>query len=384
MPTLLTLCALLAAPIQDDAPVPTLPAAPVSVPIDLSTGHPIVSVRIDGRGPFPMIFDTGAAGIVLDADLARELGLEKVGTTRIGDPSNPEANAVDVVRVTSMAIGDASWGECEAVAWERPAALQRQTSRGIIGLPLIEHCLFTLDYAGGVIVFEHGELPEPDGERVVTLTRDPFGILVFPIEVAGQRVECHLDSGNPSAILLPGALRTSLTLVPGTERSGRGMRASGPVEFVSGKLEGRVRAGSLVFDGPEVRFDQSMKTANLGRSLLERCALTLDLAAHRMRLRPYDAEELAAVAAARPAAPTRRLGVGFRPTDAGLEVVQVEPDSAAARAGLAVGDLLLAVDGQAVGRNDDGPLRTALAGAAAIRLSVQRAGERIELVVPAQ
>ncbi len=64
-----------------------------------------------------------------------------------------------------------------------------------------------------------------------------------------------------------------------------------------------------------------------------------------------------------------RAGVGWRVRGTGRRVVAVEPDSPGARAGITVGDTLLAIDGRAI--NGQGSLREFLAG--------ERVGQTVEL-----
>ncbi len=278
---------------QETPPLPRveLPEAPVVVPIDVSSGWPVVEVELCGAGPFPMILDTGAAGVVLDAVLAGELALPVLGPARLGDPSDPTANEAERVALASLRLGDLLFEELEGLAWERPVGMRRQATRGVVGLPLLEQGLVTFDYRAGELRFERGALPEPDGESVLVMRRDPFGILLVPIDLAGTSLDAHLDSGNARSILLPARLQEQVKLVEGSRRIGRGVRASGPVEFTIGQLDGDVRVGALVLARPEVRFDAALPDANLGATFFHSAALTLDLAHLRLRLVPYDAEK---------------------------------------------------------------------------------------------
>lgn len=260
-----------------------------SVPLELSTGHPIVEVEIQGEGPFRMLLDTGAMATAIDADLAEELGLAVVGQTTLGDPSNPAAHTANLVEVEELAIGDVVFYDFEAVAWDRPEALRRSTTdgsstRGIVGLPLFAGCLMTLDYQNAQLSLSEGELPEPDGKQVLATSRTPEGIILFPIEVAGTSMQAHLDSGNPQTLLLPGRFEEMMPLVEGSKRTGRGMRASGPVEFTVARLDGDLHIGDLILARPEIRFDEKITGANLGFSMLKGRRLTLDQKNHRMQL----------------------------------------------------------------------------------------------------
>src|ERR1051326_8132692 len=132
----------------------------VSVPMDLSSGQPVVEVYLNGKGPFRMFLDTGAGSTVLDRSLADELALRHVGKTRMGDPANPEAIAADLVRIDSLRIGPASFEGIEAASWDR-SGLRRDANppRGVIGFALFRELLLTLDYPGAQVRLAHGTLP---------------------------------------------------------------------------------------------------------------------------------------------------------------------------------------------------------------------------------
>jgi len=100
-------------------PLKTTIAAPVEVPMGSMAGRPTIDVMIDGKGPFRFLVDTGAGTTVINQDLANELGLAVVDTTRIGDPMNPNAIKADVVQVPTMTIGDAKFETFAAASWDR-------------------------------------------------------------------------------------------------------------------------------------------------------------------------------------------------------------------------------------------------------------------------
>src|SRR5262245_66663660 len=73
----LTALALATAPLSADG----TPGMPVSVPFEmlqkgrLFSGHIAIQVKVNGRGPYRLIFDTGAPMILLSNKVAKEAGL---------------------------------------------------------------------------------------------------------------------------------------------------------------------------------------------------------------------------------------------------------------------------------------------------------------------
>jgi predicted aspartyl protease len=362
------------------APQRTVLREPVVMPIDLSSGRPVVDVMVAGRGPFPMILDTGAGRTVLYADLAAELELEVTGKSRIGDPTNPDAHEVDVVTVPFLQVGDALFERIEAVAWELPPGMSLPGTRGILGIPTFADCLISIDYAKSEVRIEEGALPAADGRSVLDM-KDT--LISVPLQVDGMTVDAHLDTGNGGEYVLPKAFESKLSIVAGTEFSGRGMRASGPIEFSGGVIDTSLSVGSFVVDKPRVNFDPKLQYGNLGRAFFEQCAITIDQANRRLRVRPLNVAVPAVSKKVENRGGKRRLGAGMRPLDGSLSVAFVEPGSLGERAGLRAGDLLLEVDGSAVTFADAKALTDALDADDAFTLTVERGSERVDLEVPA-
>jgi len=358
---------------------------PVVVPLDLASGWPVVEVRFGDAGPFPMVLDTGAMGVALDADLADELGLEPVGETRMGDPTDPTKNRVDVVVVESLAIGDAWFEDVQAVAWDRPPALRRPGLRGIVGLPLFADCTFTVDYPGAELRITRRALPEPGTDGVVELRKDAMGVVLLPVEVAGHRFDAHVDSGNSASLILPVAAEPDIPVVEGSRKTGHGRRASGDVTFTVARLDGSLRVGSLTLENPEVRFDPGLPHANVGYSLLRHFALTIDQPSGRMRVTGASSkptEPDAKPKAAPAGAPARKGSFGIQVAFDGspeIRIASVVPGSLADGAGVRAGDVLRAIDGRPVTHGAIEPLSDAVASGRPFAVELEREGERLTL-----
>lgn len=368
-----------------------LPKKEVVIPIDVSTGHVFVDVAIDGRGPFPMLLDTGASGWLLDQDLADELGLPSVGETVAGDPSNPSALRLGLAVLPSVALGDAHFEEIVTATWDRPAAMRSGVERGIVGLPTFEDCLFTLDYAKGELRLARGALPAPtEDPRVVAFHRRDNGLISVPLGLpGGVTVDAHVDSGNQSTVFVPAAFEDELSIVDGSRRTGYGSRASGPVEFVYARLDGDFTIGPLTLRNPDFRLDSAMSHANIGRTLFEAAVVTVDLANERMRIAPRAPDgvhgtDAQARTSQRPAGARRSLGIGVVSQGTELGIARVVAGSPAGVAGIVVGDVLLEVDGEPVSPTDHGPLQRALAGTEPITLVVRRGDETRSFVIPGE
>ena len=89
-----------AAPIKAEEP----PVKAVTVPFELlKSGHMAIMVKINGQGPYRLIFDTGAPVNLLNNKIAKETGLLKGMQKPLFSPFG----AMGEVKVKSLEVGDA-------------------------------------------------------------------------------------------------------------------------------------------------------------------------------------------------------------------------------------------------------------------------------------
>src|SRR5436305_133670 len=108
--------ALLTAPARAESPA-RLAARPVTVPFAiLKSGHMAVQVKVNGKGPYRLIFDTGAPITLVNNKLAKEAGLLK-GVPR---PAFTLFGSMGQVNVKAMDVGGAKTGDVPAIVMDHP------------------------------------------------------------------------------------------------------------------------------------------------------------------------------------------------------------------------------------------------------------------------
>jgi CubicO group peptidase (beta-lactamase class C family) len=262
---------------------PEQPAAEVSVPLRQFGNKPVVDVKINGKGPFALFFDTGAQGSGLDLALAQELKLPVIGEALIASPGGKGISAKRV-RLT-VQIGTLIRADGRAVAWDRSRLYpDAKAPRGVLSARMFPGYLVTLDLSKKRLLLRKGELPKPDGATVFAC--DPkVPIPTIGITVAGLEVKVHLDSGAPRGLTLPLSLAERLPLEAKPVVVGRGKRVDREVVLYRARLRGDIRLGRHVLHNPVVHFDNALSEHGLvGNEILERHALTFDSANNRVRL----------------------------------------------------------------------------------------------------
>jgi len=294
-------------PVRPDSRPPEpieLPSPEVVVPFESVKGRPVVPVRIGEKGPFPFVLDTGAGGTVIEADLARELGLAVLGDARIGDPIHPHAVAAKQVQVESLSLGDARFSRFAATAMENSGFSQHLGARGVLGMPIFAELLLTLDYGKSQVRIARGDLPSADGKEVLAYAPGAHGTIRVPIMVGTVGLDADLDSGSPAGLSLLEEYMEKLPLEAKPVEIGRARTINSEFVIRGATLRGALAIGSFRLENPPLRFHAL--PPNLGGELLRRFALTIDQRNRRIRFHETDASARAVDSGPPPAAPSTR------------------------------------------------------------------------------
>ncbi len=367
-------------------PRKTVVTAPVAVPMSKEAERPTIQVTIDGKGPYTFLVDTGAGSTVINADLAEELGLKKVGETRLGDPMNPEAIKANVVKVKSLSIGGATFQDFEAASWDRGYLLERQKDgpRGVIGFPVFTDVLVTFDYAEHELRIARGDLPAADGKAVLAYT-DPMGIPEFTTSLGGVDVATHLDTGSGGFFSVPKKYQDRLKFTEPLAEVGRARTVNTEMVLKGAQLDGDLAIGGFRYEKPFVIVSDELPMGNLGGRALAPFAITFDQRAKTMRFEqkaPLVSEQPRARATTTNAsAAGPGSGLKFAAHGAGdLEVFAVEPGSPAAKLGVTAGEKVLAVNGVPFASLPEDAIRAAL-HVSPLKLKLEKDGVAHEVTI---
>lgn len=269
---------------ENDPPPPPeksiLRSGRVVLPLDSAAPRPTIQAKINGKGPFLFVLDTGAQGFILNADLAKELELPVIGKAAMGDPSDPTAIEVDRIRIESVEIGGVLLSGVVADSWEQPASMKAHLKgRGILGVSMLSQFLVTFDYPGSKIVIENGSLSARNGENVVAWRARDDGLPTLRLTVADATFDAHIDSGAPGTITLPENARGKFSYVDEPVVVGQGRTVNSSFKVWKAKLDGTVRLGTIIIDDPVLHFMSLLDStgyANIGSAFLRDFIVTLD------------------------------------------------------------------------------------------------------------
>ena len=149
----LAIASLLTVAIAGGVQAQALPEAkPVKVPFKLlPSRHMLIEVTINDKGPYKLIFDTGAPLNILTSRLGKETGISKRGG---GGLAALLSGGMNQVEIGTMQLGDVTAKKVAAVVMDHPTvkaisdafAEEHGTIDGIVGFPFFARFATTVDY----------------------------------------------------------------------------------------------------------------------------------------------------------------------------------------------------------------------------------------------
>lgn len=139
------------------------PPKPIVVPFELlKTGHMTVMVKIEGKGPYKLIFDTGAPINLINNKIAKESGLLK-GAKK---PAFALFGTMGDVKIKTLQVGDQQATNVPAIVMDHPTveAISRAFGPidGIVGFPFFARFKMTLDYQAKTMTLVPNGFKPPD------------------------------------------------------------------------------------------------------------------------------------------------------------------------------------------------------------------------------
>ena len=267
----------------------------VHIPVDLRTQRPIITLNINGKGPYKFIFDTGAGRNFIDEELSKELKLEVIGKDSIGSPGTNRQVMSNRVLVSQISIANALTSK--GINMNTMPLRKMLPVDGVIGGFFFKNYLLSIDYPKSILAITKGEL-KINAEGVIPFSQDSR-ILSTEISIAGNRLEAHLDSGNPGNIDIPFSLKDKLEFVKEPIEDGIIRTSLASHKRWKATLKGDVVIGNMVYKSPEVNLIEGFEFVNLGFLFFNQSQITIDglnnlLKIERSSSSIREAEDLAA------------------------------------------------------------------------------------------
>jgi hypothetical protein len=372
----------------------SLPASgQVSLPFRLLNNHIIVEAKVNGKGPFPFLLDSGGHSIVTPAIL-KVLGLQSKGESPSGG-SGEKMVTNGYAHIDRIDVGGAVLNDQVAATLDfSPVDVEGIQLGGMIGLEFLERFVVGVDYGRRTLTIM-------DRKRFGTAERRRSGTPIpFTFYEHMPQIEGTFD-GKPARFNIDTGSRSDVTMTsPYVEREHLKSAYPNGIEATEGWGVGGparsylVRARSMTLGpvevpGPVTGLSTARKGAmadvyydgNVGSGALKRFIVTFDYADRIMFLKPSDHIDP-------DTGHFDRSGMWLNLEEKGLKIMDVAKGGPAERSGLQVGDVVTGIDGQPVSRYSLSEVRSSLKTAPigkALTIDYLRGGKAARaMLVPAR
>jgi hypothetical protein len=319
-----------------------------TIPFELINNHIYLEVKLNGKGPYRVLCDTGGANIVTPT-LARELGLKSEGALQ-GRGVGEKSEDVGLVKLEKLEVGDATLSNqlFAVFPMESFSTVEGVPENGMIGFEVFKRFVVKVDYEHQTLTFT---MPaafayQGDGTKVPFQFNDHIPQVEGSID--GIVGKFDIDTGSRSSIDL---------LKPFVEKNNLVAHYNAKIEAVTGWGVGGaarslvtraevLRLGTVEVTHPVTElslqkqgsFTSAYVAGNVGAGVLKRFNITFDYPHQQLifeRNANYDKPDV-----------FDRSGMWLNQSTGSFEVVDVIADGPAASAGLHTGDKIQAVDGK--------------------------------------
>jgi len=286
---------------------------------------PYFRVYVNGKGPFTFLFDTGSS-YTLVSDRVVEAARPTVAFDRGGER--------DVVRLESVEFGELTLRDVWAIHQDGFDV------DGVLGFQAFGLNPFAIDFVTRVLTV--GSQPSPSARSFELPYEAPRHVPLVPIAIGGRRLQILVDTGDDAYGLelrgeeLADARVDHVPVAAATVLNGTVGQTTRVTTLVDDVVLGPVRAQSAV-----IGVNDDLPVGDLGYDALRQFRVMFDPVRRVARFEPSFEGDVFSLSGERVA------GFSLKFDDSG-EVTRVTRESPAEAAGIAVGDQILAIEGQAV------------------------------------
>jgi hypothetical protein len=250
-------------------------------------GRPVVELKINGKGPYRFVLDTGAATTVVSEELSRELSLTAPGGMQVAAVGGGAPPAI--VLIQDVRLGGAQLEDVIAAVLPLGGLLRGENApRGVLSAAIFPGYLLIYDYPGKRISIKKGALDSADSQSTFQYREDQV-LPTVPLRIAGHDTEVHLDTGSGFGLTLPVKFLAELPLASRPKEAGKVRTGGGEFPVSIAAVNGAIELGKYKLDPDDVRFSDvrpgpGQATGNIGYDVLRHFVVTLDSKNRRIRL----------------------------------------------------------------------------------------------------
>jgi predicted aspartyl protease len=267
----------------------------VEVPFKFERSSVVVQVKVNDKGPYNMLLDTGAEQCAVDLKTAKELELK---LTPIGDgkvvATGKKENSIFLTKLPQIEIGSITGKDLLAAAVDFSKISQRIGTpvHGALGYNFLKNRIVQFDYPKRVVRF-YSVSPlrtskQPNTTSRMTIPFRFYGGDKFPIIddvfVNGKKIKAELDTGHSGVLAVTAAAIKRLGLDAEAQNCEEETSEGALGTSVNRKCKLKtLTVGTLTIESPSVSFrasnsglDQAPFDGLLGNDFFKDFVVTFD------------------------------------------------------------------------------------------------------------
>ena len=174
------------------------PAAPAPIRFRTSLNLLFTFVKINGKGPYDFVIDTGATQTVISEKAAADAGLQAITSTVVYGIGGKGKVETKIYKMKEVTTGDVTVKNTPVGSFDDP--LISQIADGILGTSIFSDFIVTIDYRAGELLLARKRPPVPSGAEVIPVWFFS-NLLLMPLEVNGKRGNFIVDTGAVTTVL---------------------------------------------------------------------------------------------------------------------------------------------------------------------------------------
>jgi hypothetical protein len=324
-------------------------AKETTFPFHLYNNHIYADVKVNGKGPYQFIFDTGGVNL-LTPPLTKELGLSAEGHMQ-GNGGGDGHMDVQLVKVSSLQLGDATVKDqvFAQIPLNTMGVIEGVDMPGMVGFETFRRFVTRIDYGAHTMTLIRPDAFNPKDAGTAVPIKFDGNTIEVPATYDGVQGNFIVDTGNRASLILNSpfvAAHAQFAKYSTAPEAVTGWGIGGPTKSHVIRGTGLV-IGDQHVDAPVVLLSTATKgsdadasqSGNIGGGVLKRFVVTLDYEHQKMYLKPVT----------QPVADLDsfdRSGLWINKSATGYSVVDVTKGTPADTAGLKAGDEIVSVDGK--------------------------------------
>lgn len=262
----------------------------IDVPFEFHRNEIVVQVKINGKGPFNMMLDTGTDPSAIDLATAKEIGLKIKAAGHQGSGGGTDVNLAYETRLPLVEVGGIRATNIDAAAIDLSKISERggKVIHGILGQSFLNKRIVQFDYPKSIVRF-YEKSPYPKGPpNTPKLTTVSFhyndNVLIDDVWVNGKKMTASIDTGSNSTFQLAPDTITALGLEADAEKGEAASSVGYNGEFKNRKGQIKnVTIGAISIDNAPVTFfgrgtghDKTRWGINIGNVFFKDFVVTID------------------------------------------------------------------------------------------------------------